>query len=228
MCCVMSPSAVMCPLKCELHVWHASAAPASSYCQSDHSGMMSNLPCAAALALGLPAEERLIRTHQCLKYGPVRNKPGNLYICSSLLTFDYDDTETSKPPTAAPTVVTRASAGSYTGPSPASAGVTESFSNSSATTAAAGREHSCGAVGSSAAGQLDSTDVMLAIGSRVLVRYQDVSKLKQEKARMGDRYWVSISYTAANGEAGRLEIGGVGQAQAAEIIADIEQALAAM
>lgn len=48
------------------------------------------LACAGAHDLELPMGEQLLRSYPCLKYGKVRNKAGNLYLCSSMLIFDHE------------------------------------------------------------------------------------------------------------------------------------------
>lgn len=157
-----------------------------------------------------------MRTYQCLKYGTVRNKPGNLYICTNLLAFDYDDLEGSK------TVAGSGAADSMA----ASAGSTAPAGGSNIVVAGCtGGSHHHRTQGDSGPEQVNSPATLLAVGSRVFVRYQDISRLKQEKAQWGDRYWVIITYLAANGEIGKLEIGGGTHTQTVELLADIERAM---
>jgi hypothetical protein len=184
---------------------------------------------AAALDLGLPHSERVMRVHPCLKYGTVRNKPGNLYLCSSMLAFDYDDSEAPKA-----VVVQQQLQGSAAGPG--AAGITGgSGSSQSFSPAAAGDTGSSQASmfgmyssnsGSSSAPA--ASELLLSVGSRVLVRYADILKLKQEKGSWGDKNWLVVVYAGGpKGEPCTLELGGGGQQQVSDILADLSRVMAA-
>ncbi|WIA11377.1 hypothetical protein OEZ85_011498 [Tetradesmus obliquus] len=167
----------------------------------------------AALDLGLPHSERVIRVHPCFKYGTVRNKPGNLYLCSSMLAFDYDDSEAPKA-----IAVQQQLQGTAAGPGTALAGVT-------------GRVHSSQLLPAAAAGDTGGSqtgDVLLSVGSRVLVRYADILKLKQEKGSWGDKHWLVVVYASGpRSEPCTLELGGGGQQLVSDMLADLSRIMAA-
>uniref|UniRef100_A0A383V8Q0 Uncharacterized protein n=1 Tax=Tetradesmus obliquus TaxID=3088 RepID=A0A383V8Q0_TETOB len=167
----------------------------------------------AALDLGLPHNERVIRVHPCFKYGTVRNKPGNLYLCSSMFAFDYDDSEAPKA-----IAVQQQLQGTAAGPGTALAGVT-------------GRVHSSQLLPAAAAGDTGESqtgDVLLGVGSRVLVRYADILKLKQEKGSWGDKHWLVVVYASGpRSEPCTLELGGGGQQLVSDMLADLSRIMAA-
>lgn len=167
---------------------------------------------AAALDLGLPHNERVIRVHPCLKYGTVRNKPGNLYLCSSMLAFDYDDSEAPK------AIAVQQQQLQGTAAVPGTAGVTSTVHSGQLLPAAA-----AGDTGGSQTG-----DVLLSVGSRVLVRYADILKLKQEKGSWGDKRWLVVVYASGpRSEPCTLELGGGGQQLVSDMLADLSRIMAA-
>ncbi|WIA31464.1 hypothetical protein OEZ86_002358 [Tetradesmus obliquus] len=166
----------------------------------------------AALDLGLPHNERVIRVHPCLKYGTVRNKPGNLYLCSSMLAFDYDDSEAPK------AIAVQQQQLQGTAAVPGTAGVTSTVHSGQLLPAAA-----AGDTGGSQTG-----DVLLSVGSRVLVRYADILKLKQEKGSWGDKRWLVVVYASGpRSEPCTLELGGGGQQLVSDMLADLSRIMAA-
>jgi hypothetical protein len=182
---------------------------------------------AAALDVGLPHSERVIRVHPCLKYGTVCNKPGNLYLCSSMLAFDYDDSEAPKAVVVQQQLQGSAAAAGATGGSsssqffsPAAAGDTGSSQASMF-----GLHSSNSNSGSSA---FAASELLLSVGSRVLVRYADIQKLKQEKGAWGDKHWLVVVYAGGlKGEPCTLELGGGGQQQVSDMLADLYRVMAA-
>jgi hypothetical protein len=190
-----------------------------------YAAMFAHHLLAAALELGLPHTERVIRVHPCLKYGTVRNKPGNLYLCSSLLAFDYDDSEAPKAAAVHQQQQLTGTAGSV------AAGITRGASGSGQLLSAAAAGDTGGSQafifgthGSSSA----VSDVLLSVGSRVLVRYADIVKLKQEKAAWGDKHWLVVVYAAGpRSEPCTLELGGGGQQLVSDMLADLSRIMAA-
>lgn len=164
---------------------------------------------AAALDLGLPITERVIRVHQCFKYGTVRNKSGNLYLCSSLLAFDYDDSE-------APKAVQGSSGSTRNTVGQSSSAVAGDAGGSVAATTLG-----CSRTADSSAG------VLLAVGSRMVIRYQDIIHLRQEKASWADKHWLMIQFSGPQGHAALAELGGGSQGMVADILADISRIMAA-
>jgi hypothetical protein len=165
----------------------------------------------------------VIRVHPCFKYGTVRNKPGNLILCSSMLAFDYDDSEALKAVVVQQQL--QGSAAGVTGDSsssrifsPAAAGDTGS---SQATSAGMHSSNS----GSSASA---APEHLLSVCSRVLVQYADIQKLKQEKGSWGDKHWLVVVYAGGpKGEPCTLELGGAGQQLVSDILADLSRIMAA-
>jgi hypothetical protein len=72
------------------------------------------------------------------------------------------------------------------------------------------------------------SDVLLSVGSRVLVRYADILKLKQEKGSWGDKHWLVVVYTVGpKSEPCTLELGGGGQQLVSDMLADLSRIMAA-
>jgi hypothetical protein len=166
----------------------------------------------------------VIRVHPCLKYGTVRNKPGNLYLCSSLLAFDYNDSEAPRAVTVHQQQQLAGTAGSVTAGISRGASGSGQFMSAAAGDTGGSQASMFGTHGSSSA----VSDMLLSVGSRVLVRYADIVKLKQEKAAWGDKHWLVVVYAAGpRSEPCTLELGGGGQQLVSDMLADLSRIMAA-